>query len=437
MADPELLAYRERIRLTEKGELVGYRRLYRDCAEPTPMPADWPHHFLIRSEHVEVILGDGVPRTFQEIIERCRSCGVKVRAFSVAGSVIDLASPEGLLTLSDAVLAHGLPRSSILDARLRGQVYACGANPRIAPGARFAGPVLIGDGVSVEPDAVVIGPSVLCDGCVVQRGAVVDSSILGTETVVEADRLVDHSLVIRSSGEASGQRICVSGGVGPWLRRAWSPSQGAFMRWPRFSYAGTLKRVADVVFATLVLVLFAPIVPLIALAIRINSPGPVFFRDKRQGLHGRLFDCVKFRTMRVGAAEIQDKLRFVSEVDGPQFKMADDPRISTVGHFLRETYLDEIPQFFNVLCGQMSIVGPRPSPESENRLCPAWRDARLSVRPGITGLWQIHRTREPFKDFQEWIYYDTKYVQELSPQMDLWVCWRTFRKMLDNFIRQF
>ncbi len=167
---------------------------------------------------------------------------------------------------------------------------------------------------------------------------------------------------------------------------------------------------------------------------QVNRPGPVFFRDKRQGLHGRLFNCVKFRTMRVGAAEIQDKLRFVSEVDGPQFKMADDPRISTVGHFLRETYLDEIPQFFNVLCGQMSIVGPRPSPESENTLCPSWRDARLSVRPGITGLWQVYRTREPFKDFQEWIHYDTKYVQELSPQMDLWVCWCTFRKMGANFI---
>jgi lipopolysaccharide/colanic/teichoic acid biosynthesis glycosyltransferase len=146
---------------------------------------------------------------------------------------------------------------------------------------------------------------------------------------------------------------------------------------------------------------------------------------------------MKFRTMRVGAADIQDKLRFVSEVDGPQFKMADDPRISTVGWFLRETYLDEIPQFFNVLCGQMSVVGPRPSPEAENTLCPSWRDARLSVRPGITGLWQVNRTRRPFRDFQEWIYYDTQYVEQLSPRMDLWICWRTFTRMLSNFAAQF
>ena len=138
-----------------------------------------------------------------------------------------------------------------------------------------------------------------------------------------------------------------------------------------------------------------------------------------------------------GAHEIQQRLRAVSQVDGPQFKMADDPRISTVGRFLRETYIDEIPQFVNVLLGQMSVVGPRPSPESENTLCPLWRDARLSVRPGITGLWQIYRTREPMKDFQEWIYYDVQYVRTLSLRTDLGIVWQTTRKLLDNFIGQF
>jgi lipopolysaccharide/colanic/teichoic acid biosynthesis glycosyltransferase len=141
--------------------------------------------------------------------------------------------------------------------------------------------------------------------------------------------------------------------------------------------------------------------------------------------------------MVTGAHAIQEKLRVVSQVDGPQFNMADDPRISTVGWFLRETYIDEIPQFFNVLLGQMSVVGPRPSPEPENTLCPFWRDARLSVRPGITGLWQISRTREPMKDFQEWIRYDVEYVRNLSLKMDLWICWQTTKKLLDNFISQF
>ncbi len=141
--------------------------------------------------------------------------------------------------------------------------------------------------------------------------------------------------------------------------------------------------------------------------------------------------------MHVGAGEIQERLRVISQVDGPQFKIAEDPRISTAGRFLRDTFLDEIPQFLNVLLGQMSVIGPRPSPESENTLCPWWRDARLSVRPGITGLWQVCRTRQPGKDFQEWIHYDTEYVRNLSLRMDLWIFWQTVKKIARDFVHQF
>jgi lipopolysaccharide/colanic/teichoic acid biosynthesis glycosyltransferase len=137
-----------------------------------------------------------------------------------------------------------------------------------------------------------------------------------------------------------------------YTKPLWASRQSVFRTWPRFSYPGCFKRIADVVVASIVLILFAPVVPLIALAIKVNSPGPVFFRDKRQGLHGRLFNCVKFRTMRVGAPRSgQAALRQRKWTDA--FKMADDPRICTVGHFLRENVLDEIPQFFNVLCGQI------------------------------------------------------------------------------------
>jgi lipopolysaccharide/colanic/teichoic acid biosynthesis glycosyltransferase len=173
------------------------------------------------------------------------------------------------------------------------------------------------------------------------------------------------------------------------------------------------------------------------LVIKLTSPGPVFFKDTRQGLHGRVFKCLKFRTMKVGAARMQERLRALNQADGPQFMITDDPRLSAVGRFLRETYIDEIPQFVNVLLGQMSVVGPRPSPESENRLCPFWRDARLSVRPGITGLWQMCRTRQPMKDFQEWIHYDIKYVRDLSLKLDLWICWQTAKKMVAKFVSQF
>ena len=105
--------------------------------------------------------------------------------------------------------------------------------------------------------------------------------------------------------------------------------------------------------------------------------------------------------------------------DGPQVLIKNDPRITRVGAILRRFQIDEFPQFFNVLRGQMSIVGPRPSPDQENQYCPAWRDLRLSVRPGITGLWQIRRTRAPGEDFQEWIRYDMEYVRRASFWFDL------------------
>jgi len=436
-ATPGLLAYQERVRLTQQGELVGYRRLYRDTTQPIPLPRDWPHHLLIKSQYVGTLLKAGQCQDFASVVEKCRACRLSVQAVAIAGFVADLRTPEGWLTLSEMMLKETQLFRVAPNGEYGTPASANGEGGRISPDARVMGPVLLGDDVCVESDAVLIGPSILCHGSTVRKNAVVDSSVVGARAVVECEQTLRNAFV-----DATGESTAA---VSPFFARRTENEPGfsyprgssVFRRWPRISYAGCFKRVVDVVVAVIVLLLFIPIIPVMALAIKVSSPGPVFFRDKRQGFHGRLFDCVKFRTMRVGAADIQDKLRFVSEVDGPQFKLADDPRISTVGRFLRETYLDEIPQFFNVLCGDMSVVGPRPSPESENTLCPSWRDARLSVRPGITGLWQVNRTRRPFKDFQEWIYYDTEYVRKLSPRFDLWICWRTFMKMIENFVHQF
>jgi lipopolysaccharide/colanic/teichoic acid biosynthesis glycosyltransferase len=163
----------------------------------------------------------------------------------------------------------------------------------------------------------------------------------------------------------------------------------------------------------------------------------VFYGARRQGLHGKPFDCLKFRTMMLQAEAIQYRLRVVNLVDGPQFKIENDPRITGIGKFLRDTCIDELPQFFNVLMGQMSIAGPRPSPANENESCPSWRDARLSVRPGITGLWQVCRTRRNSMDFQEWVHYDTRYVKKLSFRLDLYICFKTAGKLIGNFLDQF
>jgi len=427
-AEPALLGMRERMRLTAEGNVAGFRRLYSDSAEFASVTADWPHHLFIRAGVLDrVLAGDVLPLAFSDVSRKCRSEGLKLRAVDVGGAVLDLETKDGLLSLCDLMLAgSGKVRSN------------AGHSPLISRDARLMGEVLLGENVKIAPGAVVIGPAILGNDVQIGRGAVISSSIISSQVCVPENQLVRNCVVEgpqpdwQSFGRGEGVDCRRTHDLD--MRRK---EQGAFRAWPRFSYARCFKRIADFMAALMVLILFAPVIPFVALAIKLTSPGPVFYADKRQGLHGKEFGCLKFRTMVTGADKMQDKLRFVSQVDGPQFKMEDDPRISTVGRFLRETYIDEIPQFFNVLFGQMSIVGPRPSPESENTLCPSWRDARLSVRPGITGLWQLHRTREPMRDFQEWIHYDTMYVRNLSLKMDLLTCWQTAMKLLDNFISQF
>lgn len=430
--DPELLGEREKVRLTAQGKVAGFRRAYSDSAEFAVASADWPHHLFIKSSVLARILtGRALPESFSALARICRSEGLRLRAISVGGAVLDLETEEGLLGFCRARLSTG--RSSMLQV---GKSNNVSGNPRIV------GQVLLGDNISAGSDVIIIGPAVIGDNVRIEPGVIIHSSIIGPEAYVPKNQLVQNRVVEgpqhdwgRSVRDRSGHSKQVSRPRCDLslLQEACSP----FRRWGRFSYARCLKRVTDCVVAGVVLTLFAPLMPFVALAIRLTSPGPVFYKDKRQGLHGKEFNCLKFRTMIAGAHEIQEKLRVVSQVDGPQFKMADDPRISTVGRFLRETYIDEIPQFFNVLLGQMAVVGPRPSPESENTLCPFWRDARLSVRPGITGLWQLFRTRQPMRDFQEWIHYDIEYVRNLSLRMDLWICWQTAKKLFDNFISQF
>jgi lipopolysaccharide/colanic/teichoic acid biosynthesis glycosyltransferase len=155
------------------------------------------------------------------------------------------------------------------------------------------------------------------------------------------------------------------------------------------------------------------------LLIYLEDGRPFFFGHRRETKGGKEFLCWKFRSMRKDAEAIKAKLIEQNMADGPQFFMEEDPRLTRVGRVLRKLQVDEWPQFFNVLTGDMSVVGPRPSPHQENQFCPAWREARLSVRPGITGLWQVRRSRAHGLDFQEWIKYDIQYVEQQSLLFDL------------------
>ncbi len=194
------------------------------------------------------------------------------------------------------------------------------------------------------------------------------------------------------------------------------------------SLSAATKRMFDIVAALMILAMTLPFYPLIMLAIWIEDGRPFFFAHHRETLGPRgprEFPCLKFRSMRNNAEQIKEQLQELNVADGPQFYIEHDPRHTRVGRFLRKTQLDELPQILNVLVGHMSMVGPRPSPHKENQFCPAWREARLSVRPGLTGMWQINRTRTPGKDFQEWIRWDLEYVENRSWALDLNILWQT------------
>jgi len=183
------------------------------------------------------------------------------------------------------------------------------------------------------------------------------------------------------------------------------------------------KRVLDITVSAVGLILLSPVLVAIALAIVLDGGRPVLFRQERLGLHGRPFHVVKFRSMTRDAearlAELEDR----NEIDGRAFKMTDDPRVTRVGRFLRRTSLDELPQLLNVLRGEMSLVGPRPPLPGEVHRYDLWHRRRLSMKPGITGLWQVRARREP--EFDRWVAADLEYIDRWSLWLDLKILART------------
>ena len=185
------------------------------------------------------------------------------------------------------------------------------------------------------------------------------------------------------------------------------------------------KRLFDIFFATLILIGFLPLMILIAIVIVIDDPkaGP-FFKQKRVGRHGKEFYMYKFRTMHPNAEQILESLKEKNEMDGPVFKMKDDPRITRVGKILRRTSLDELMQFFNVLKGDMTLVGPRPPLPREVEFYTDYQKLRLLVTPGLTCTWQIHKNRNDVP-FEQWVEMDLDYIQNRTFPGDLLIMLKT------------
>jgi exopolysaccharide biosynthesis polyprenyl glycosylphosphotransferase len=189
---------------------------------------------------------------------------------------------------------------------------------------------------------------------------------------------------------------------------------------PMYSFS---KRLFDIVIGTGILILLIPILPLIALMIKLDSRGPVFFKQDRVGENGKLFKFYKFRSMVHRTGDGNGSLAQLNEQDGPVFKIRSDPRVTNVGRFLRRSSLDEIPQMFNVLKGDMSIVGPRPPLPEEVTNYQPWHMGRLAVKPGITCLWQI--SGRSHIGFNEWMRLDMEYLKTRSFKTDLLIFLKT------------
>lgn len=185
-----------------------------------------------------------------------------------------------------------------------------------------------------------------------------------------------------------------------------------------------LKRFMDIFASILGLILLSPILIVVSVLIKLDSKGPVFFSQKRVGLHGKTFNMYKFRSMVVNAEEIKDKLKEQNEMSGPMFKMKNDPRITKIGKFIRKTSIDELPQLLNVLKGEMSLVGPRPSLPKEVKEFEPWMLERLEVKPGITCYWQVMGRNSI--GFREWMELDVKYIHERCLSLDLKLIFKTF-----------
>jgi exopolysaccharide biosynthesis polyprenyl glycosylphosphotransferase len=204
-----------------------------------------------------------------------------------------------------------------------------------------------------------------------------------------------------------------------------------FINIPHNSFALAIKKIMDIGISLFMIVVLSPVLLAIALLIKSTSSGPVIFKQARVGLRGRQFSLFKFRTMIVNAEYLKKQLEADNEADGPVFKIKDDPRVTKIGKFLRRTGLDELPQLFNILKGEMSLIGPRPPLPSETVQYKRWQLRRLSVKPGLSCFWQIKPDRNNIK-FEKWMELDLAYIDNWSLRLDFIILLKTIRTVFQR-----
>jgi lipopolysaccharide/colanic/teichoic acid biosynthesis glycosyltransferase len=380
------LGYRERIIAGEDGQLIGFHRQYRDSdprlarvvlTSSRDLAWKWQQSTSPRQAWLDVVAA--TPRQDRAVD-------------SATARVFDRHEDDEVMGFVLRLVEEWKQPDATIQRPMRNQAAVWADRDSMQDDSvRFIGPVWVGAGRRLTGPCTVVGPAVLWDDP-------------ASRPAIEKLRWDE----IQPAGQIS---------------RPIRPRR-------RSSFSMAAKRVFDVIMSLIGLAITLPFYPLIALAILIEDGWPILFVHSRETCGGREFPCIKFRSMRKDAEKVKKQLKSTNLSDGPHFFMHRDPRLTRVGWLLRATNIDELPQLMNVLMGHMSLVGPRPSPYSENQCCPAWREARLSMRPGITGLWQVKRTRQRGLDFQEWIKYDIEYVENAGWRMDLSILWQTIWAVL-------
>lgn len=385
-------------------------------------PATWPFIAGVSASLVPVSTGalasGFIPTSLLELRQFLVARGVSSRDVPLEGGALDLTKPHGLLAATEQFVLQAAQER----APVPGQPMLVGEGHTVDPRARIVGPVVIHARASIQGNATIVGPTIIGAGARVGSGSIVAHSLVGPECAVPLNSVIRDRVWFDTDGRGSdrqrpiasySERLARLAVESPDRRLAHAAIDRTRRRYLR------AKRAFDVVVSGLALLLLVPIFVLVSIAVWLESRRPIFYGGEREGVRGRVFKCWKFRTMRMGADAVQHELKSLDKMDGPHFKLDRDPRVTKVGRLLRLANLDELPQLWNVLTGEMSLVGPRPSPFRENQICIPWREGRLSVRPGVTGLWQVCRQDRSAGDFHQWIEYDLLYVQRMSFALDL------------------
>ena len=409
---------KERVCFDGAGDIRGIQRHYEQ--------ATWPFIAGVAATMVPVACGvasdGGIVRSLSSLRELLIGRGVPNQDVPIDSAVIDLSEEHGLLAANEQYLAQMRVRREV-EGVASCPLYV-GDDHVVHDSARLMGPVVLHAGARIEAAATILGPAVVGAGAHIGANAVVAHAVIGADSIVPSgallrDRAWFTGAETLTAAEAPRRPLSYSERLAR-LTLDSAPTTGHVAAQRRtFLVYDAIKRAVDVSAAALGVVLALPVLIVASAAIWLESGRPIFYGDRREGLGARSFRCWKFRTMFTGAHSAQRQLKALDHTDGPHFKVERDPRVTRVGRVLRALNLDEMPQLFNVLAGQMSLVGPRPSPFRENQVCVPWRAARLSVRPGITGFWQVCRHNRAAGDFHQWIEYDLLYVQHRSVWLDL------------------